>query len=84
MYSMSRRRWKTALAPIGQASWPKSKYLYEQLKYFRDGDRMNALMMGVTPYLKTLNDQDLLDIAAFYSDYNVTVGQAKMMKNYLR
>ena len=62
--------------------WPKlagqnQKYLYEQLKYFRDGDRMNALMMGVTPYLKTLNDQDLLDIAAFYSNYNVSIGQAK-------
>ena len=62
--------------------WPKlagqnQKYLYEQLKYFRDGERMNVLMMGVTPYLQTLNDQDLLDIAAFYSNYNGTVGQAK-------
>jgi cytochrome c553 len=62
--------------------WPKlagqnQKYLYEQLKYFRDGERMNVLMMGVTPYLQTLNDQDLLDIAAFYSNYNATVGQAK-------
>ena len=62
--------------------WPKlagqnQKYLYEQLKYFRDGERMNVLMMGVTPYLQTLNDQDLLDIAAFYSNYNTTVGQAK-------
>ena len=62
--------------------WPKlagqnQKYLYEQLKYFRDGDRMNALMMGVTPYLKTLNDQDLIDIAQFYSNYNVSIEQAK-------
>ena len=64
------------------SDWPKlagqnQKYLYEQLKYFRDGERMNVLMMGVTPYLQTLNDQDLLDIAAFYSNYNATVGQAK-------
>ena len=64
------------------SDWPKlagqnQKYLYEQLKYFRDGERMNVLMMGVTPYLQTLNDQDLLDIAAFYSNYNPTVGQAK-------
>ena len=62
--------------------WPKlagqnQKYIYEQLKYFRDGDRMNALMMSVTPYLQTLEDSDLLDIAAYYSDYAVTVGQAK-------
>ena len=61
--------------------WPKlagqnQKYLYEQLKYFRDGDRMNVLMMAVTPYLQTLSNEDLLDIAAFYSKYNATVGQA--------
>jgi len=62
--------------------WPKlagqnQKYLLEQLKYFRDGERMNVLMMGVTPYLQTLTDQDLLDIAAYYSSYSATVGQAK-------
>ena len=62
--------------------WPKlsgqnQRYLYEQLKYFRDGDRMNVLMMSVTPYLQTLTDDDLKDIAAFYSQYNSTVGQAK-------
>ena len=62
--------------------WPKlagqnQKYIYEQLKYFRDGDRMNALMMSVTPYLQTLEDSDLLDIAAYYSDYAISVGQAK-------
>jgi cytochrome c553 len=62
--------------------WPKlagqnQKYLYEQLKYFRDGERMNVLMMAVTPYLQTLNDEDLLDIAAFYSKYNISGGQAK-------
>ena len=62
--------------------WPKlagqnQKYLYEQLKYFRDEERMNVLMMAVTPYLQTLNDEDLLDIAAFYSKYNISGGQAK-------
>ena len=51
--------------------WPNlsgqnQKYLYEQLKYFRDGSRMNALMMSVTPYLQTLKDKDLKNIAAFY------------------
>ena len=62
--------------------WPKlsgqnQRYLYEQLMYFRDGDRMNALMMSVTPYLQTLSDDDLKNIAAFYSQYKATVGQAK-------
>ena len=56
--------------------WPKlagqnQKYLYEQLKYFRDGERMNVLMMAVTPYLQTLSDEDLLDISAFYSNYKI-------------
>tara|TARA_Y100001958_G_scaffold137154_1_gene109483 strand:+ start:92 stop:757 length:666 start_codon:yes stop_codon:yes gene_type:complete len=64
------------------SDWPKlsgqnQKYLYEQLKYFRDGARMNALMMSVTPYLQTLNDEDLKHIAAYYSKYNSTTGQAK-------
>lgn len=62
--------------------WPKlsgqnQRYLYEQLKYFRDGSRVNALMMSVTPYLQTLSDDDLKHIAAFYSQYNSTTGQAK-------
>ena len=62
--------------------WPKlagqnQKYLYEQLKYFRDGERMNVLMMAVTPYLQTLSDEDLLDISAFYSNYKISGGQAK-------
>ena len=34
-------------------------------------------MMTVIPYLQTLSDQDLLDIAAFYSKYNANVGQAR-------
>ena len=64
------------------SDWPKlagqnQRYLYEQLKYFRDGDRMNALMMSVTPYLQSLEDKDLLDIAAFYEQYPISVGQAK-------
>ena len=68
--------------------WPKlsgqnQRYLYEQLKYFRDGSRMNALMMSVTPYLQTLTDENLKDIAAFYSKYNSTVGQAKNDKEML-
>ena len=33
--------------------------------------------MTVTPYLKTLNDEDLLDIAAYYASNKVSIGQAK-------
>ena len=38
------------------SDWPKlagqnQRYLYEQLQYFRDGERNNALMMAVIPYL---------------------------------
>ena len=67
--------------------WPKlsgqnQRYLYEQLMYFRDGDRMNALMMSVTPYLQTLSDDDLKNIAAFYSQYKLRLDKQKMMKNY--
>ena len=34
-------------------------------------------MMAVIPYLKTLSDNQLLDIAAFYSSKPPAVGQAK-------
>ena len=34
-------------------------------------------MMAVIPYLKTLSDSQLLDIAAFYSSQPPAVGQAK-------
>ena len=62
--------------------WPKlagqnQKYLYKQLKYFKDGSRMNALMMSVTPYLQTLNDKDLMNISAFYASKQSSTGQAR-------
>ena len=64
------------------SDWPKlagqnQRYLYEQLQYFRDGERNNALMMAVIPYLNTLQDSDLLDIAAFYESNETSRGQAK-------
>lgn len=70
------------------SDWPKlagqnQRYLYEQLQYFKDGERNNALMMSVTPYLQALNDDDLLDIAAFYSSKMITGGQAKDDKELL-
>jgi len=64
------------------SDWPKlagqnQRYIYEQLQYFKDGERNNVLMMAVIPYLQSLKDDDLLDIAAFYSSKKSTVGKAK-------
>ena len=64
------------------SDWPNlsgqnQRYLSEQLKYFQQGDRENVLMLSVIPYLKTLSDSQLLDIAAFYSSQTPAVGQAK-------
>lgn len=64
------------------SDWPNlagqnQRYISEQLKYFQQGDRENILMMAVIPYLKTLTDAQLLDIAAFYSSKSPAVGQAK-------
>ena len=64
------------------SDWPNlagqnQRYIAEQLKYFQQGDRENVLMMSVIPYLKSLSDGDLLDIAAFYASQPLAVGQAK-------
>ena len=61
--------------------WPSlagqnQKYLYDQLVYFVNGERENALMTAVIPYLKTLSADELLDIAAYYSESSASVGQA--------
>ena len=61
--------------------WPSlagqnQKYLYDQLVYFVNGERENALMTAVIPYLKTLSSDELLDIAAFYAESSASVGQA--------
>ena len=63
------------------SDWPNlagqnQRYISEQLKYFQQGERENILMMAVIPYLKTLSDSQLLDIAAFYSSKPAAVGQA--------
>ena len=61
--------------------WPSlagqnQKYLYDQLVYFVNGERENALMTAVIPYLKTLSSDELFDIAAFYAENSASVGQA--------
>lgn len=49
--------------------WPnlagqKKGYLIKQIKAFRDGDRKEPLMQ---PMVKNLTDQDIEDIAEYYS-----------------
>jgi cytochrome c553 len=49
--------------------WPnlagqKEGYLIKQIKAFRDGDRVDPSM---APMVKTLSDQDVDDIAAYYA-----------------
>ena len=61
--------------------WPSlagqnQKYLYDQLVYFVNGERENALMTAVIPYLKTLSADELLDVATYYSESSASVGQA--------
>ena len=69
------------------SDWPKlagqnQKYTYDQLKLFQSGERQNALMMAVTPYLNTLTDKNLLDIAAFYES-NKTLTNDDRLSNQL-
>jgi cytochrome c553 len=64
------------------SDWPKlagqsERYLFEQLKYFKNGERENALMSSVLPILNSYSDKDLLNIAAYYSSQTKTNGQAK-------
>ena len=67
------------------SDWPKlagqnQKYLFDQLKYFKSGERENILMESVIPILKSYSDEDLLNIAAYYSSNPKTNGQANRCK----
>ena len=47
-----------SMVTVLTTDWPKlagqnEKYLYDQLKHFKYEERNNALMMAVTPYLKS-------------------------------
>lgn len=58
--------------------WPKlagqhADYTERQLKLFRDGKRVNALMSGMAA---NLSDQDIADLAAYYAAQTPTRGSA--------
>lgn len=48
-------------------------YLVKQLTEYKNGDRVNATMNGLAA---TLNEQDILDLAAYYSSQQTTIGTA--------
>lgn len=58
--------------------WPKlagqhAKYLYKQLTDFKDGNRSNAQM---SPMAASLSDEDMADIAAYFSSQKTKRGAA--------
>jgi cytochrome c553 len=49
-------------------------YLIKQLQYFKSGERNNAMMTGVA---SLLSEQDMMDIAAYYSIQTTSENSAK-------
>ncbi|WP_150911362.1 c-type cytochrome [Marinobacter halotolerans] len=49
------------------------KYLYQQLKLIKSGDRAIASMTGI---LDNRSDQDLQDLAAYFDSQDMPIGQA--------
>lgn len=61
----------------GSDSWPRlagmnAAYLQKQLHDFQDGSRQNASM---APFANMLDDQQIADVAAYYSQMEATPGQ---------
>lgn len=48
-------------------------YIVKQLNEYKSGNRVNAVMQGM---VATLNEQDILDLAAYYAAQTPTIGQA--------
>lgn len=51
-----------------------AKYLYKQLQDFKSQNRANALMM---PIATALSDQDMADLAVYFSQQKPSIGGAK-------
>ena len=65
-------------------AWPKlagqgEKYLANQLQLFKEKIRVNTLM---NPQAVNLSEQDILDLAAYYSSQKSTVGAADPDKEF--
>ncbi len=58
--------------------WPKlagqnEKYLWQQLRAFKDGSRPNPVMAGM---VQSLSPQDMADLSAFYAEQTMSGGKA--------
>ena len=65
-------------------AWPKlagqgEKYLVDQLKLFKEKIRVNTLM---NPQAENLSDQDIADLAAYYSSQAANAGSADPDKEF--
>jgi len=65
-------------------AWPKlagqgEKYLVDQLKLFKEKVRVNTLM---NPQAENLSDQDIEDLAVYYSSQAVNAGSADPDKEF--
>ena len=63
----------------GVATWPKlaaqhTAYTLKQLKNYKDGSRMNPVMMGM---VAALTEQDMLNLAAYVSKQEPKLGTAQ-------
>lgn len=61
----------------GGESWPRlagmnAEYFIKQFRDFKSGTRQNATM---TPFINMLNEQQLVDVAAYYEQLEPTPGQ---------
>lgn len=61
------------LAANPKLAGQNASYLQAQIKHFKEGKRVNATM---APMVKGLTDQDIADIAVYYSQQKAKVGAA--------
>jgi len=64
----------SAIATFPKLAGQGEAYLFKQLQNFKSGERNNAIMAGVA---SLLSEQDMMDIAAYYSIQTITENSAK-------
>jgi cytochrome c553 len=62
------------IATVPKLAGQGEAYLLKQLQNFKSGERNNAIMAGVA---SLLSEQDMMDIAAYYSIQTITENSAK-------
>lgn len=61
----------SAVADYPKLAGQHASYLASTLKAYRDGVRVNAIMQGLAA---ALSDEDIADLAAYYSEQDITPG----------